>query len=152
MIFLDTGRGTCYDFLLLKTKPPLFVIGLCASALAAFSAWADLTSYSLFKTANYHQTSPAQPAAIDAPNAYFCGVQLFTDTNVNEVVSNAAFFDPDSNFYVMDAPSTRIILNTEARSIRTRRAWTRHFRRASTCAWSTWTRIPRFTGIRGNCS
>jgi hypothetical protein len=82
----------------------LLTVGLFAGAVAAFCAWADVTSYSLFKTANYHQTSPAQPTAIDAPNAYFCGLQLFADTNVNEVVTNVAFFDPDNNFYVMDAP------------------------------------------------
>ena len=91
----------------MKTKNHVLCGRIVSFALlACVSLRADVTSYSLFKTAVYHQTSPAQPASVDAPDAYYCGVELFTDTNQNEVVTNAAFFNPVNNYYALSSPYT----------------------------------------------
>jgi hypothetical protein len=70
-----------------------FVAGQCATH-------ADVTSYAIFKVANYHQVDAAQPAGLDVPNAYYFGSQLFAN-DLGELVTNSVMTGPDSTVYPM---------------------------------------------------
>lgn len=73
----------------------------CLAVAVSRELKADVTSYSIFKVASYRQLDSGQPLDVDAPNAFYFGAQLFGDTNINEVISDASVTAPDSTFYPM---------------------------------------------------
>src|ERR1035438_2235674 len=62
---------------------------------------AGISSYTAFKTAVYHQSDATQPVVVDAPNAYFFGVQFFADTT-NDITSGVSFTNPINVSYSED--------------------------------------------------
>ena len=59
---------------------------------------AGISSYTVFKTASYHQTDATPPVAVDAPNAYFFAVQFFADTT-NDITNGDTFITPGGTNY-----------------------------------------------------
>ena len=69
---------------------------------------AQVVNFSLFKVTVYHQTSVAPPAAPDAPNAYYLGVQLNSIDSPG--FADVTFSDPPGDSYVL-APLTSDYFN-----------------------------------------
>jgi hypothetical protein len=66
----------------------------------AHELMSQITTYTAFKTASYHQTAAAQPVAVDTPDAYFFGAEFFADIPNN--ITNVAFTTPAGTNYSHD--------------------------------------------------
>lgn len=84
----------------MKTITHKLILLLFAVVAGQGIAFAGVSSYAIFKVANYHQVDSSPPTALNSPDAYYFGAQLFS-TNGGEVVTNAAMTAPDSEVYPM---------------------------------------------------
>jgi hypothetical protein len=95
----------------LHIKAKFQIIGLVFLTLPLACSGQDLgeiTSYTVFKTANYHQTNGTPPLALDAPDAYFFGVQYFADST-NLITNGVTFITPDDVTYSIPATNESFV-------------------------------------------
>lgn len=85
----------------MKTILQRAVVLLLALLSVKQSAQADVTSYAVFKVANFHQVDTNQPAGLDTPNAYYVGAQLFSTNGAEETTNAQMEVDPTGVTYPM---------------------------------------------------
>jgi hypothetical protein len=98
----------------MKTKlQSVGMVSLMLLLLGGGQIKAGINSYTAFKTAVYHQADATQPVVVDAPNAYFFGVQFFADTT-NDITSGVSFTNPINVSYSVDVSNlTYVAYNSD---------------------------------------
>jgi hypothetical protein len=87
----------------MKTK--LQSAGIISFILLLLGGWqvrAEITSYTAFKTAVYHQEDATPPVAVDPAGPYFFAVQYFASTT-NDITNGVTFITPGSVVYSVAA-------------------------------------------------
>ena len=82
-------------------KPPRryfvgFSLGILILSSCPLVLKADVLTYSVFKTAFYHQTNSTQPVSVDAPNAYDFAANM-TTSSTDDILTGAIVTTPGAN-------------------------------------------------------
>jgi hypothetical protein len=86
-----------------------FSLGILMFSSCPPALKADVLTYSVFKTAYYHQTNSSQPVSVDAPHAYDFAANM-TTSSMDDILTGATVTTPGDNSQVISlAPTTGAI-------------------------------------------